>query len=160
MFFPYTLNRKQNISFLQIAPFTLIIGLLLFSAVQQFHRFDFFNYEKDKFGGKTTHEKNLIFFGDIYNIAQIIQETLKHRHRGELVTDYDLLRDPYMIHHRALSYFFYPKVSLRFDNQTQKDILFLFFKNNPLEYIPENYKTFYATNDKNFVLAIEKKALK
>ena len=158
--FIYSPNQKQNISFFQIIPLTLIAGLLVFSTAQQFHRYDFFKYEKNMFGGKTIHEKNLAHFGGLYQFPHIIQEALKHQHQGTLITDYNLSQSPYMSHHRALSYFFYPKVSLRFDNQTPKDILFLYFKKNPLQHIPENYEILLATDDKSYILAIGKQALR
>jgi hypothetical protein len=160
MLFIYSPKENQKISISQIIPLTLMGGLLIFSIAQQFHRHDFFTYEKNTFGGKTVNEKYMIQFGGLYQFPQMVQEVLKYRHQGEFITDYDLSQSPYMFHHRLISYFFYPKVSLRYDNQTPIDTLFLFSKENPLEHIPENYSILLASDDKSFIFAIKKQALK
>ncbi len=160
MLFIYSPDKKQSILFSQIVPLTFIAGLLIFSVPQQFHRYDNFIKEKGLFGGKTVDEKSLAWFGGFYQFPQIVQNALKSRHQGEFITDRDLSKSPYMFHHRILSYFFYPKVSLRFDNQTPKDVLFLYDKENPLNHIPENYEILFAADDKSFVFAVERQALK
>jgi len=160
MLFVHSPNNRKNISFLQIVPLIAIAGLLIFSTAQQFHRYDFFKHEREIFGGKTVEEKNLAQFGSLYHFPRIIQETLKTRHQGKFITDYDLSKSPYMFHHRVLSYFFYPKVSLRLNNKTSMDTLFLYSKKNPLEHIPENYQILIATDDKSFVLAVKKQVSK
>ena len=96
-------------------------------------------------------------FGGLYSFPQASQDILNGRHQGEMLTDFDLSQSPYMFHHRVLSYFFYPKLSLRFDNQTPKDVLFFYYKKNPLEHLPENYRILLKTEDDSFILAVKER---
>lgn len=155
MLFVYNANQPQKISFLQILSLTGFLLVFLFSGTQQIHRFEHFNNEQKSLRGKDTDGKNTVIFGGLYQFPHLSQNALNKRYRGEFITDYNLSQSPYMFHHRALSYHFYPKVSLRFDNQTPDDVLFLYHKQNPLEHIPDNYKIVMESNDRNFILAIK-----
>ena len=99
----------------------------------------------------------MVVFGGLYSFPQASQDILNGRHQGGMLTDFDLSQSPYMFHHRVLSYFFYPKLSLRFDNQTPKDVLFFYYKKNPLEYLPENYRILLKTEDDSFILAVKER---
>ena len=160
MLFIYAPDTEQAISYPQAVTLISIIALLLFSGVQQIHRFDYFSHEKKSLAGKTVHEKNLVLFGAKYEFAYACQKALPNNHQGTLITDFDLKKSPYMFYHRLLSYHLYPKVSLRLKNDSPEDILFLFYKENPSEYIPENYKILLSTEDQNYILAIKKQAIK
>ncbi len=160
LLFIYAPNSEQSISFGQTITLTCILALLTFAGIQQINRFDYFKRENKRIAGKTLHEKNSALFGARYHFAQASQNALSGRHQGILITDLDFSKSPYMFHHRQLSYFLYPSVSLRLDNQSPKDILVLYYKKRPLEHIPENYKILLSSEDKNYILAIKKRSMK
>ncbi|MCK5083322.1 MAG: hypothetical protein KAR31_10485 [Candidatus Omnitrophica bacterium] len=137
-----------------------ILGLLLFAGVQQIHRFDSFKRERKLLGGKTIDEKNRALLGEKHHFSRAIQDVLEGHHQGTLVTDFDLRKSPYTFYHRALSYHLYPKISLRLDNGSPNDTIVLFYKKDPLQHVPENYKVLLLSEDHNYVLAIKKQSLK
>lgn len=158
--FIYAPHSEQSISFDQTITLTCIIALLTFAGVQQIHRFDYLKHESKFVAGKTLHEKNSALAGARYQYAQASVNTLSGHHQGTLVTDLDFSKSPYMFYHRQLSYYLYPHVSLRLDNQSPKDILVLYYKESPLEHIPENYKILLSSEDNNYILAIKEKSMK
>lgn len=157
--FIHSSQKSQNVSLPDAITITGIVGLLLFSGVQQVHRFDSFKREQNMLGGKTVDKKNQVLFGGKYQFSRATQDALSGYHQGTLVTDFNLRKSPYMFYHRALSYHFYPKISLRFDNGSPKDTILLFYKKDPLQHIPENYKILLMSENRNYVLAIKKQGL-
>jgi len=159
MLFVYSPNRRQRITFSRLILLSTIGGLLLFAGIQQCHQFDFYKHEKNIYGGKSEEEKNIALFGGLFQFPQASKNILQGRHQGKIISDFDFSISPFMSHHRTLSYFFYPEVSLRLDNQSPKDILFLYSKMNPSEHIPEEYQILMTTDDQKFLLAITKQSL-
>jgi hypothetical protein len=141
----------------QVVATTGIIGLLLFTGVQQIRRIDYFAYEINKFGGKSTDEKILGLFGAKYQFSKICQKVLKGPHQGEWITDFDLSKSPYMFDHRLMSYYLYPKLSMRFDNKSPVDCLVLYSDKNALDQVPEHYKALVTVESAKYILAIREK---
>ncbi len=135
----------------------VVLGISLFAAVQQFSRNDYFQKEKLTFGHKTISEKYTLLSGPVYTFAEQCRLNLRGKHQGTLITDQNLAKDPYSTLYRFLSYHLYPKISIRFKNNAPEDTLILFFKNNPLQSIPESYKPLVINAAGKYVLAIEKK---
>ena len=148
---------KTQINPLQAISTVGIIGLLLLAGLQQIKRAEHLHSEMQRFSGKTVMEKNFLLFGQSYQFAQTCQQRLATFCRAVLLTDLDLARDPYMFNYNLLSYHLYPKVSLRFKNRYPEDCLVFFYKKNPLETLPKNYKILVATADHNYILAIKDK---
>ena len=135
----------------------VILGISLFAVIQQLSRNDYFQKEKLTFSRKTVSEKYTLLADSAYTFAEQCRLNLRGKHQGSLITDQDLGKDPYSTLHRFLSYHLYPMISLRFNNNTPKDTVILFFKNNPLHSIPESYQPLVIDPAGEYVLAIEKK---
>jgi hypothetical protein len=147
-------QQEEKPTTIQISITTCLIGLFLFSGIQQIGRFDYF-WNQRKFIGKTTEEKKLMLFGQAYMAIQNCQKVLSEFHQGELISDYNMQTHKHMYFHRVLSYHLYPKISLTIDNKTPKDVILAIHKKNALTYIPENYRVLLTTKDQNSVLAIK-----
>ena len=104
-------------------------------------------------GSPLNEEKKLMLFGPLYRFSLSSQKALSGKHQGILITDLDLNKDSNMTNQRILSYFLYPNISLRFNNQAPMDSLILFSKKNPLRHIPENYKILISSEDSKYILA-------
>lgn len=157
MLFIYDPHKTPTISFQQTISAAGLTCLLIFSGIQQMHRTDYFRHEQASFKQKSPADKYAEVFGGLYTFSQTSQDLLVGRHQGDMLTDFNLSDSPYMFHHRALSYFFYPKLSMRFDNQTPKDVLFLYHKTNPFDHVPENYKILLKSDDDSFILAVKER---
>lgn len=155
IFFFNAKSSQKLILSSQIVTMVSMIGFVLFATTQQIHRYEYFRNEETCFRAKTLDEKSLLLFGEIYEFSKACQKILPGRHQGELMTDLDLSKDPYMAWSRLLAYHLYPQVSLRLKNQSPKDCLILFYKKDALKYIPEDYKVLIASKDNNFILAIK-----
>lgn len=149
-------QKVKPISMTQAIPFLFMIGIFLFSGIQQYSRYDYFRTEKHKFSGKSLDEKYSIIFESMYKFVHMNQQLLENNHQGQLISDFDFSKDPAMSAQRLLAYHFYPKVSLRLDNKAPNDIVILFYKKNPLAHIPKDYKIFSSSEDQNYILAIKK----
>jgi hypothetical protein len=158
MFCFKTKLNKEYIFPSQMITLVCMLGFVLFASVQQIHRHEHSVSEAARFHGKTPHEKKLLMFGKIYELSQLCKKILPGRHQGEIITDLDRSKDPYMLWFRLLDYLLYPEISLRFKNQTPKDCLILFYKENALRYIPKDYKVLIGSEDNHFILAIKEDA--
>ena len=155
--FVYDPRKTPKASLQQVLSAAGLTCLLLYSGIQQIHRMDYLRYEQASFKKKSPMDKYAAVFGGLYTFPQASQDLLAGRHQGDMITDFDLSQSPYMFHHRVLSYFFYPYLSLRFDNQTPKDVLFLYHKANPLDHLPENHKILLKSDDDSFILAVKER---
>lgn len=153
-------STRPAASPLQIVTIIGLTGLILLAGIQQIRRGEAWDKEASTFGGKTTGQKNLIMFGELYAFSQVCRQKVSGRHQAELLTDLDIDQDPFMFAHRVLAYYLYPKLSIRFHNRRPKNFLILFYKKNPLSAIPADYMILTATEDKNYVLAGRKASLK
>lgn len=151
---------KKPINLSQAISIVGITGLLLLAGIQQIKRAEHLILEMRRFSGKSVAEKNSLLFGQGYQFAQTCQKHLDTFCRAALLTDSDLTRDPYMFNYSLLSYHLYPKVSLRFKNRYPEDCLIFFYKKNPLEMVPGDYKILVATANHNYILAIKDKTKK
>ncbi len=145
--------RKFNISFAPIMASIGIISLVFLAGVQQIRRTEHLTYKKKMFDDKTDAEKNKMIFGSKYEFARISQKFFLRSHQGKLLTDLDVGKSPSMFYHRVLSYYLYPKVSVRIKNNYPEDVLILFFKKNALESIPDNYQILFKSENNNYILA-------
>lgn len=136
---------------------TVILGISLFAVIQQFGRNDYFQKEKFAFGRKTISEKYTLLYGSVYTFAEQCQLNLIGKHQAKLISDQDLTKDPYSTLYRFLSYHLYPTASVRFKNDAPEDALLLFFKNDPLQSIPESYQPLITGTTGEYILAVEKK---
>jgi len=159
-FFTDEKTKRKNPPHAQIITTIGIIGLLLFTGIQQVRRIDYFIYEKSKLSGKSTDEKIFSLFGSKYQFPKICQKILNKPHQCKLITDLDLSRDPYMFSQRLLSYYLYPKLSMRFDNKSPVDCLVLYSNKNVLNEVPENYRVLVTAENANYILAIRNKEKK
>ena len=156
-FFTGQKTNRQYLSLSQIVTTIGIIGLLFLTSVQQIQRFEHFISEKRKVSGKSTDEKIASLFGWKYQFPKICQKMLNEPHQGEFIFDYDISKDPYMFYQRLMSYHLYPKLSMRFDNNSPKDCLFLYLNKSALDKIPENYKIIVTAKNARYILAIRDK---
>ena len=156
-FFTDQKTNRQNCSLSQIVTTIGIIGLLFLTSVQQIQRFEHFISEKRKVSGKSTDEKIAGLFGWKYQFPKICQKMLNEPHQGEFIFDFDTSKDPYMFYQRLMSYHLYPKLSMRFDNNTPKDCLYLYLNKSALDKIPENYKIIVTAKNARYILAIRDK---
>jgi hypothetical protein len=158
IFYRLPLNRTRRVSVVKIASAIGLLGVLFFAVIQQVHRINHFSYENNQIGGKTMEDKKLTLFGSKYHFSRICQELLPGHHQAELITDLDFSKSPYMFFKRLLSYQLYPNISIRFNNRSPKDCLILFYKQNPFHHIPDNYEVLFASDDNNYILALQKGA--
>jgi len=156
-FFVDQKTKRQNISLSHIVTTIGIIGLLFLASVQQIQRFEYFISEKRKVSGKSTDEKLASLFGWKYKFPKICQIMVNESHQGEFIFDFDLSKDPYMFYHRLMSYHLYPKLSMRFNNHSPKDYLFLYLNKSALDRVPENYKIIVTARNAHYILAIREK---
>jgi len=157
MFFTDQNTNKQYLSLSKIVTTIGIIGLLFLTSVQQIQRVEHFISEKRRVSGKSTDEKIASLFGWKYQFPKICQKMLNEPHQGEFIFDFDISKDPYMFYQRLMSYYLYPKLSMRFDNNTPKDCLFLYLNKSALDKIPENYKIIVTAKNARYILAIRDK---
>jgi len=158
-----SLIRKNRDLRIPLSKTIFIVGistLLGISALQQFKRIEVFHREKHMFGGKTLEEKNIRLHGFLYRFALASNKALSLQHRAEFMSGKNIDLSLYMYFHRILSYYLYPKVSLRFQNNNPKDCIVFFFKKHPEESLPKDYQILVQTEDSSLTLAIKKNAFR
>jgi len=156
-FFTDLKTKKHNPTLTQIVTTIGIIGLLFLTGIQQIYRFEHFISEKNKLSGKSTDEKIASLFGWKYQFPKICQTLLRKPCQGSLITDFDLSKDPHLFTQHLMSYHLYPKISMRFDNQSPADCLIVYSNKNILDQVPENYKVILTAVNSNYILAIREK---
>lgn len=156
-FFTNQKTSRKNLSLSQIVTTIGIIGLLLLTGVQQIGRSEYFIREKNKLSGKSTDEKIASLFGWKYQFPKVCQTMLNEPHQGEIIIDSDLSLNHRIFYKRLMSYYLYPKLSMRFDNQSPADCLVLYSNKNALDKVPENYKIIVTAQNAKYILAIRKK---
>ncbi len=132
---------------LQFSPFKMIelsqilstLLISLFSLFILFHTIDQERYRQSHqklFADKTMEEKAGQIFGDDYWFAQFCAQRVQGRHRGLLITDYNLNEtlEPY-----TLGYYLYPAIDLFVDKTRPIDYAVILNKPNPLDNIPQGY---------------------
>ena len=92
-----------------------------------------------------------------YQFAISCQKLFPGVHRGDLITDMDLTKDPGMFIHRALAYYLYP-IDIRsvYPNRP-KDCVIIFLKKNPEAQVPADFEILFRFDDSS-LLAVKKKA--
>lgn len=137
-----------------------IFSLILITGLQQIKRQEHFVIEFRRFNGKTIPEKNRLLFGNLYKLTEDSRKALPGRHNAVFLTDEDLGEDPWMTYHRMLAYHLFPNVSFRYRLNAPDDCLLLFFKKKDVEKLLEGYEIVVISNDKNYILAVKKGALR
>jgi len=156
-FFTDLKTKKHNPTFTQIITTIGIIGLLFLTGIQQIYRFEHFISEKNKLSGKSTDEKIASLYGWKYQFPKICQKFLNEPHQGNLIIDSDLSFNRRSYYRKLMSYYLYPKLSIRFDNQSPADCLILHSNQNILDQVPKNYKVILTAVKNKYILAIREK---
>ncbi len=152
-------NNGKNVSFPKIINNICVAYILIIALLQQISRDNFLRKQFHYLKGKTTQEKYISIAPSFYHYVEEVKNLVKGRHTATLLTDKKQDKDPYMFFHRALSYYLYPTISFRYKNNSKEDSIILFYKKNPLNYIPKEYKLIFASPDYNFIVAIKKDVL-
>jgi len=156
-FFTDQKSARQQPPLAHIVTTVGIIGLLFLISVQQIRRTEHFISEKIKVSGKSTDDKIVSLFGWKYQFPKVCQKMLGKHYQGKFIFDFDISKDPYMFYHRILSYYLYPKLSMRFDNNSPNDCIILYLNKNGLDKVPENYKVIFTAKNSQYILAIREK---
>ena len=118
-------------------------------------RYNYSSFVLKKFSNRSEYAQKKEAFKAPFLFAYAVQQRLPAYHRAKVLSDVQIHLDPYSTIFNTTSYFLYPKLSLRYNNGKPMDCLFLFFKNDPLKFIPQDYTILVATEDKTMILAIK-----
>jgi hypothetical protein len=95
--------------------------------------------------------KQRYWYGDSARFAEQIRGALPGEHNARLVTDLDFSRDPEdMFEHRKLAYFLYP-IDIRGVRLGERDVIMVFHKKNPQQYVPASYEIVVRQGDDSLV---------
>jgi hypothetical protein len=84
--------------------------------------------------------KQQYWYGDIALFAGKVRNVLPGKHNAQLITDLDFRNDPHaMFEQRKLAYFFYP-IDIRNVRLGDKDVIVVFDKKNPEQYVSADYE--------------------
>ncbi|MCD4780311.1 MAG: hypothetical protein K8S27_07170 [Candidatus Omnitrophica bacterium] len=100
-----------------------------------------------------------MMFQDLYSFPQECKSLLQGHHQGEIIAGVNFNSNENgseMSRHRILTYYLYPTISTRLDNQAPKDIIILYKKKDPLAHIPEGYKMLLKHSNNNYILLQKK----
>ncbi|HLF17340.1 MAG TPA: hypothetical protein VI749_00395 [Candidatus Omnitrophota bacterium] len=136
-----------------------LIALVLIAGLQQFGRMRHFINEATLYVGKTEERKDSMIFGKAFSFIQSSKMDLNKPLQGILLTDIDkqYKEDVNLFLMAFLKYHYYPQITFPLDGMGKKnfDCVLLYYKNNPLESIPEGFHIHRATNDMKYILAVK-----
>jgi len=145
---PISLNRVITIAW--------IVAFFFFAGLQQLHRFDAFDSEIHQFAGKTTPKRIESIMGKPFTFAYNCSRALKKGLRVYKRSGVDVSKDPHMTYLRNLAYYFYPKISLRFEKEGPVDGILYYLVDDVDKFIPEDHAVACANEDRSFVLSVSK----
>ena len=146
----------------RIVLLTVLSSLLLMQAVSHGR---YFFYEYLFYEDQTTSQKYTKIYLNLFRFPNFCKEILPGKHAAELRTDLDIREDDIFYYHIVLSYFLYPidmkpnmrQKDYRLDNPEPADCLLVFWKSNPMNIIPPDFKVKGVYNPVSLV-AVKKAA--
>lgn len=130
-----------------------IIVFFITTGIQTIYQIKYFSTEFKTFSGKTLSEKNSHIFGLPYKFAVFCREHLSGEHRGELITDLDIMEPYGMTLHTRLYYHLYP-INIAVKTDKPIDCYVIFEKKSAWDAIPKKNKAAYIFDQSN-ILAIK-----
>lgn len=132
----------------------LPLTLTLFVCVTILNTTNFLEHAANElriYSNKSLHEKNRdIIGGPAYELAQYCKFYLPGYHSTQIITDMDMSVDPGMLRHRQLAYYLYP-IDIRGIRGEAPDSVFIFLKDNAINYIPKGYRLLHALDSRNII---------
>jgi len=151
--------KSAVMSFHQGITVSIFIVLFLMINLQIMNHWKVFTKEMDFFAQKSVSSKNKLIHGKSYRIANYLKRIYPGKHKGQFISDQDILREPAMGQHRRLAYFLYPVIDIRNVNTTVPTDSIVFFSKEDIKVsLPDGFVFKGAYNMKN-ALAVRKESL-
>ncbi len=157
LFYRISLPNKLSKYAPQLIFLTYLLGILTVATLNFVMRIKYYKHDLKLYHGKTLDEKNFLLNHEPYLFVEKVRNVLSGRHSGEFITTENLLEDPHMTTHRILSFYLYPIISLRLDNNTPKDIFIYYHTDDSRLRIPNDQKILTTSNDLSLTLTIKNK---
>ncbi len=146
---PIAWNRLS----LRLLTTTLMALLLFIAGLQQVSRLRYLSKEYRLM----SHPQSEI--ATVIDFCQKVQSIMPGYHQATIISDKNLKVDPYLLIHRTISYYLYPVISTRFENNQPADCVILLAMDNFFKDVPEGYRIIYIEPNNYLALAVKKELL-
>jgi hypothetical protein len=128
-------------------------SFLIIVALQTIGQTYYFIREFQWINGKKTADRYPGALKEIVNFAEFCKQKLPGKYSCQLITDFDMSRDPGMFFHRTLAYHLYP-IDIRDIRRSPANCAIVFIAQNPRSRVPKSYDVIGSWGEKS-LLAIK-----
>jgi hypothetical protein len=155
-FFINVMMPRWRLSATKVLTISWLMAFAVFSLLVQLKRAQALGDYQKQFAPLKLEERIESIMGMPYVFARNCSAKLKKPLNIEFVSGVPPTKDPYMTYQRGMSYYFYPKVSVRVPWKGERDGKLYFYKGNVLKEIPPDQRIACQSRDFNYVLTVRK----
>ena len=155
-FFLNVLMPRWRLATLKALTVSWLMAFIVFSCLVQIKRAQALGDFQKQFASLKPEERIANLIGMPYVFADQCGQKLKKELNIEYISGVPPTKDPYMTQQRGLSYYFYPKVSVRIPRDGERVGNLYFYKQDALRLIPQDHKIACQSKDLNFILTVRK----